>query len=287
MHNLILWFFRQIKNIINFCILTISFFIIMIVFNWFEVLVDGTWNWLNFIRPLLNCILDFVNSIYSFSFDAFGTNFDLKYINSTILLIIGIFILRLIHNIVDKIEDAYDDAHRAYKKASEKSFNRKLEAKVEKEEKQINKYMVLINTKIKKKFNHEEINISIDMQNKLMNEYLNKKTNKTHSIFNGGFLYYFDDFNHIDNVLDVLFKTIKSSSPLDYSICIQAYEDLDSGMANLKKLADLENFGKITFSADTLLRYKYNKSHRYGTQNVGVFQKEDSTIEVHEFKEIL
>jgi exonuclease SbcC len=69
------------------------------------------------------------------------------------------------------------------------------------------------------------------------------------------------------------------------------YNELENAENQLKKLADLQYFGKIIFCADTLLRYKCNKSHRYGTQNVGVFQLNDinettETIEVHEFNEI-
>ena len=84
--------------------------------------------------------------------------------------------------------------------------------------------------------------------------------------------------------MDILFKILKSSSKLDYSICIQS----GINKTGLIKLAELENYNRIILSADTLLRYKCNKFHRFGTQNVGIFQQSDgSTIEVHEFHEIL
>ena len=40
-------------------------------------------------------------------------------------------------------------------------------------------------------------------------------------------------------------------------------------------------------AADTAYRYRYNETHKYQTAQVGVFQNGDSTLEVHEFKEIL
>ena len=101
--------------------------------------------------------------------------------------------------------------------------------------------------------------------------------------YDGGFLYQFNSFNEIDSVLDTLFKVIHSNAPLDYSICIQAGED----MRQLVKLMDLKNFGKITMAADTSYRYRFNASHRYATSQIGVFQFENRTLEVHEFNEIL
>ena len=143
--------------------------------------------------------------------------------------------------------------------------------------------MVLINTKLQKKFTNSKEKFNITEQNNIMNRFIFKKTKITYENYNDGFLYCFDNFNKIDDVLDILYKIKNSPSPLDYAICIQAGSD----KTQLKKLADLQYFGKIVFYADTLLRYKCNNSHRYGTQTVGVFQQDDKSVEIHEFHEIL
>ena len=152
------------------------------------------------------------------------------------------------------------------------------------EETKITNYMIYIKTKLKKKFIHSKDKFNIQQQNNLMNRFIFKCTDTNFELYNDGFLYKFDDFNKIDNVLDVLFRLINSNAPLDYVICIQA----DDNIKQLEKLAALEYFGKIVFCADTLLRYKCNKSHRYGTQCAGIVQiSEDKTLEIHEFQKIL
>ncbi len=283
MHKLILGIFSLIKNIIQFCKLTCSFLLIMTMFAWLEDIIQAHWNWLDFIRPILDNVLDFANSIYSLSFVAFGTVFDLKYINAIVLFLIVIVISNLLMEMLANLEDFYDDTHRLYKKEKEKVFNKKLISEVEKKEKRILKYTVYINTKVSKKFSHKEININLEEQNEKMNDFIEKRTNNKHMTFNDGFIYYFDNFNNIDNILEVLFKVLKADTPLDYAICIQVGDDL----SQLKKLADLKMYGKIITCADTVLRYKFNASHMFGTKNTGIFQKEDGTIEVHEFNEIL
>ena len=116
-----------------------------------------------------------------------------------------------------------------------------------------------------------------------MNKFISEKTSVKAMMFDGGFLYNFIDFDKIDTVLDVLFKVLHSSAPIDYAICIQSGDNIEQ----LKKLSSLNHFGMISMAADTAYRYKYNETHRYQTAQVGVFQNGDRTLEVHEFKEIL
>ena len=103
--------------------------------------------------------------------------------------------------------------------------------------------------------------------------------------YDGGFMYSFTDFNKIDSVLKILFKVLHSTTPLDYSICIQAGEQTPENIRQLNKLISLKHFGKITMAADTSYRYRYNETHRYQTSQIGVFQYGDKTLEVHEFKQ--
>lgn len=282
MNKIILGLFRILYNIVNIFILLCSFTIIMMTCYWIENIVNANWIWLNVFKSALNQIIDFTNNIIPFAGNVFGRAFDSKILVSSILLILLILVSKYFLNILQDLKSSYEDIYNAYKLNTERNFNNKLSKNISKEQIKISKYMVLINTKIKKKFSHAELNINIDEQNKIMNDYIFSKINTQYQNFNGGFLYYFDDFNKIDDILTILFTIIKSSSPLDYAICIQIENDLDK----IKKLADLQNIGKIIMNADTLLRYKHNKAHKFGTTCVGVYQQEEETLEVHEFQEI-
>lgn len=287
MHKLILGLFNIINNICQFFSIVCAFFIMAISIFWLETLLNSTWNWLNFIKPTLNIVLDFSNNILPFSIKAFGTSFDAKFLTALIILVIIMTALRFL---IEKLEDLkvfYNNAHIDYKLAKEKSFNKKMANIVNKEQLNISKYLVLINTKIKDKFINIQDKIDIQEENKLMNDFINKKTEVQYQNFDNGFLYYFNDFNNIDNILDVLFKVLKSNSRIDYAISVQVSSDYDEDLNKLKNLSNLKQYGKIILCADTVLRYKYNKSHRYGTQTIGIYQKENGTIEVHEFHEIL
>ena len=283
MHDFIVSCFKFVRSFWQFMKIIIVFCILMLLFMWVEHLTAADWNWLNFIRGFLEGLVKIGDAIYSGSFDFFGAVFEFKFFNALIILITLFYLMNLFIMITDKIEDMYDDGWRAYKKAEEKILNKTLHENIKREEKKINKYMLLIHTTLKKKFSHRELNINIDEQNLLMNKFIIQKTGIQPMNYDGGFLYQFNSFNEIDSVLDTLFKVIHSNAPLDYSICIQAGEDL----TQLKKLADLKHFGKITIAADTAYRYRFNTSHRYGTSQIGIFQDGDKTLEVHEFKEIL
>ena len=136
---------------------------------------------------------------------------------------------------------------------------------------------------MKKKFSHRELNINVEEQNNLMNKFIMEKLSVIPQSYEGGFLYNFYDFDKIDTVLDVMFRVLKSSAPLDYSICVQ----VDNDILKLQKLMGLKYYGKVIMLAETSYRYRYNKTHRYKTSQVGLFQNGNNTIEVHEFKEIL
>ncbi len=284
MHKLILWIFENINNIAQTLTLICSFFIMTTLFYWLEILTNSQWNWLNLIKPVLDIILNFSNSILPFSISAFGTVFDGKFITTIIFLMCLIIVIRLFVNGLDNLKYLYDDMHNIHKKNIENNFNKQMKNKVLVSEIKISKYMVLINAQLKKKFNHEELKIDINEHINKLNNFLYKQTGVKFEQYNDGFLYNFENFNKIDDVLDLLFKLLKSQSPLDLAICIQTEWD----KTKINRLSDLKYFGKIIFCADTLLRYKCNTSHRYGTKNVGIFQQDDeSTIEVHEFHEIL
>ena len=283
MHDFVLKIFSFVKSFLHFMKIVFLFCILMLLFHWVEHLTNANWDWLSFIRPFLDGLLVVANKIYSVEFNFFGAVFEFKYFSALVILALMIVCMNLLTMLTNVLEGAYRSAHFVCKKTEEIIFNKSLKDSHEKEEKRIKKYSILINTQLKKKYAHEELNVNIDEQNKLMNEFISKQTGCKPSIFCGGYLYSFSNFDNIDTVLDTMFKVVNSNAPIACSICVQINDD----MVLLKKLADLKHFGKITMLAETVYRYKFNETHRYQTSIIGVFQSEDKTIEVHEFKEIL
>ena len=283
MHEIIMSFFKFLKSFFQFMKIVFVFCIIMLLFYWVQNLTGSDWKWLGFITPFLKGLLEIANKIYSVSFNIFGAVFEFKYLSALIILTAFFYQMNLLIIVTNLIEDAYNTSYLVCKKAEEALLNKTLKANVEREEKRINKYSVAISTTLKPKFSHKELNINIQEQNKLMNKFIIEKTGVQPAVFESGFLYQFNRFDEIDNVLEVLFKVIHSNAPLDYAICIQAGDDMEQ----LKKLISLKHYGMISMAADTAYRYKFNETHRYGTTQVGLFQYGERTLEVHEFKEIL
>ena len=253
----------------------------LLALYWAQNMIGAHWWWMSFISPVLDGILDFVNSIYSFSFNFWGQEVEIKYFNSLLLMLIFILGLKGINIVLEKLREIYEDAHILYKKTTENIYNYKMNMDVKNNEKQINDYSIFIQTQISRRYVNKQNNIDIDDLNKQMNKYIYEHTNVMPMENWGGYVYTFNDFENIDNILDILFRITGSEAPLDYLICIQVGSDYKK----LKYLINLQEWGKIIFSADTLLRYEYNNIKGYKTTNVGVFQKEDNLLEVHEFIE--
>ena len=94
MHKLILWFFKNAKNIVQFLSIICSFFAAVISLCWVEVIIGVNWTWLHFIKPVINPILDFSGQIMPLSFNFFGTDFDMKYLISIALLFLLVYLCR-------------------------------------------------------------------------------------------------------------------------------------------------------------------------------------------------
>lgn len=283
MHEFILNCFGFLKSFLHLMKIVFVFCILMLLCYWVQNITGADWAWLGFMKPFLDGLLEFTNSIYSVTFDLWGAKFEFKYFSAVIILTAGVYLMNLFIILSNIAEGAYKSAHFVAKKTQEAILNSELKFNITREEKKIKRYAVLVKTQLKKKFAHAELNINLDEQNKLMNKFISEKTAVKPMMMNGGFLYEFIDFDKIDTVLDVLFKVLHSNTPIDYAICIQSGDDIEQ----LKKLSGLNHFGMISMAADTAYRYKYNETHRYQTAQIGVFQNGDRTLEVHEFKEIL
>ena len=122
-------------------------------------------------------------------------------------------------------------------------------------------------------------------QNQIMNKFLIEKTGiSPQKCEEGGFIYTFESFEHIDEVLDVFSKLPESKAPIDYIICVQVLgADFRQEVLQLKELISLKMLNKITTLSDTAYRYSFNKNQKYSLSQLGVFQKPNGTFEVHQF----
>ncbi len=281
MHKIILKFFDVIRSLLHFLKMVCVFLIIILSFFWVQNILQAEWKWLAWFTPFLTNLVDFANDICSLSFNIWGAIIELKYISAILILLVFYLCLKLLNFFTGIVEAGYKSTHFIYKKTKEIALNKELKENITREEKSINKYVVVINTKIKPKYTHKDINIDLGEQNELMIDFIKQKLSLEPVVSEEGFMYTFKDYSRIDKVLEVLFKVLKSSAPIDYAICIQ----VGNNMQQLRKLISLEHYGKITMAADTSYRYRYNDFHRYQTSQIGIFQYGDKTIEVHEFRE--
>ena len=281
MHKLVLKGFSFLKNFWYFLKIVCVFCIMMLLLYWIQNLTHAKWEWLGFIVPFLDWLIHLADSICSFSFNFFGALFEFKYLGGIIILIGMFYFMNFVIMLTELMEAGYKSTRDLYKQTEERAMNKKLQDSIAREEKRINKYTVTIHTTVKPKFSHKGMNVDIEKQNQMMNDFIKQKLGVTPMLFENGFMYMFEDFNRIDEILEVLFKVLHGSTPIDYAICIQSGDNL----RQLRKLISLKNYGKITMAADTSYRYRFNETHRYQTSQLGIFQNKDTTIEVHEFKE--
>ena len=279
MHKFIEWIFASFLNIEKFLRVLCVFFIMLMSLYWIQNLIGASWWWMGFIAPFLDYILDLVNGIYSFSFDFSGKTIEIKYFNAVVLMVIFIFGLKGISICIEKLHEMYENAHFLYKKTNENVFNAKLHNDVKNEEKQTNNYQLYFNTRIPKRYSNRIVDINLTEENKKIQDILNKITKTFPVKKQNGFLYNLNDFEKIDTVLKTLFNIKESYEYIDFIICIQIGNDF----RQLNKLINLEEWGKIIIAADTLCRYEFNDIKNFTTSNVGIFQRENNTLEVHEF----
>lgn len=281
MHKLILILFKKIRDLEKFLRLVIIFLIMLMALYWFQNLLGANWKLLGFIKPFLDWILDLSDSIYSLSFDFWGKTMELKYFVAVTIMFIAAMSLNIISFTLEFLENLYDDIHRKCQKANEEAFNYALQKAVDIPEKQQSKFMVYIQTKVVTRHNVPIKGFDINEQNVLMNKFITSRTNTIPTDIWEGYLYTFNNIENLDKILDVLYKIKHSEAPMSYLICIQVGNDMEQ----LKKLASLQYWDKIIIAADTLYRYNLNNLHNYETSNLGIFQKEDGTLEVHEIIE--
>jgi hypothetical protein len=259
----------------------------MLLLYWTQNLAGFEWTWMNFIKPVLDLLISIGSSISNDSIKLFAATFEYKYFVALIILA-GIYLLiNGIEKLLETLKDIFDNGYRATKKIQEKILNKNLKTKNTLEQKALKKYNIYVSTGVKKKFSHLENAINIDEQNIQMNKFLIEKTGVSPVSYENGFLYSFEDFDSIDKNLEVFFKLLNSDSPLNYYVSVQVLTKKCSEDEELfKKLISLKFENKITMTSEAAYRYRFNDFHMYGTSQLGLFQKEDETFEVHEFIKI-
>lgn len=287
MHRFVLKLFEFSRNILYFIKVLAVFFVMLHLLYWIEHLTNGNFGWLNFFRPILDSLLTFGGYYSKGSIDIAGAVFEYKYFIALLIYAAIFFIFNFLIIFLNGVEDKCDDMSRLVRKAQEASYNLSLKVQQEREEKTIKRYKVIVMTALKKEFSHPEFGYNIAEQNKLMNKFLIKNLETAPIEYEGGYVYSFGNFNTVDTVLHTLFEMIHSDSPLDYFIALQVVDENGEKacMKELTKLAGLKHGNKIITLANTVYRYSFNTGNRYNTSQLGLFQKEDGTLEVHQFVE--
>lgn len=276
--------FGFFKSSVHFFKIIAIFLILMLLIYWIEDLAKTNFDWLNFIKPVLSSLVSTGEHVSSGSWMLFEAKFEFKY-GIALLILLGLYyFVNLIIAGIEKLEELFDDGRRVVKKIQEHSFNDSLAKKQTSEQTKIQTYQIYVSASIKKKFSHRELNINLEEQLNIMNKFLMEKTSVIPEKFENGFLYTFNCFDNVDSTLEIFFKLLKAQTPLNYIICVQISEK--NSLQNLKKLIGLNFENKISMLSSTSYRYKFNKAHRYGTSQLGLFQKENDTCEAWEFIEI-
>ncbi len=284
MNNFILGVFGFLKSFMHFFKIVSSFVIMVLILYWIQNLIHAEWAWLGFCKSWLDWLLEAANSIYSVSFEIFGSVFEFKYISALILIVLMGFAAHWIIFGLNILEGLYKGGHFICKKTCEAVFNKQLQSEQAAQEKKLNKYKVLINTSVKTGRGQVGASINLDEQNELMNKFITEKTGVVGQVQGENFVYSFNNFEKIDTVLDVLFRVVNSNAPLNYVVCIQVLSGNQlKDLEQLQKLEKLKIKNKICFTADTAYRYRFNSFHKYEIVDYGVY----NDFEVYEFQEIL
>ena len=95
MHNFVLNCFNFLRSFLHLMKIVFVFCILMLLCYWVQNLTGADWAWLGFIKPFLDGLLDFTNSIYSVTFDFWGAKFEFKYFSAVIILTAGVYLMNL------------------------------------------------------------------------------------------------------------------------------------------------------------------------------------------------
>ena len=284
MHKLMLSLFELLKNLAQFLKVAVIFSILCLLLYWLENMASFDWEWLGFITPLLDFFINIAERISNDSAYVLNTNFEYKYCIAIILLALFYFFGNILEKVFDFTKDMYLSGRRFVRKVEENTFNKTLEIQNNFEQKRIKKYQIYVQTFFKEHRGITFEETSIEEENKNLNKFLISKTGVSPVKYKEGFLYTFNDFDHIDEILEYFFKVINSQAPLDYIICVQVLpKNLTDEFDKMDRLIKINIKNKITTLADTVWRYDFNQNQKYNLTQLGLYQKDNDTFEVYEF----
>lgn len=280
----ILNIFGMIKSSVKFLKIVNIFVILMLVLYWIEHLIKAKWVWLNFIRPLLGYCVALGEEIYNYKTIVLGMVLEYKYVAAILILLSVYLIIHFMYLLTCKTQDIYEEVHNKLKKIQEDNLNRELADQQMLVQKNIQKYSVYISmSTIKNNFINGS-SIDLEEQKEIMNNFIFEQTGIKCRAFEEGFIYDYDNFENIDNVLKVFFKILKKEIPVNYQICVLIKERADN-TEKMRRLISLGFINKISTLSDTAYRYRFVKNSRFETSQLGLFQKGNDVFEAHEFVE--
>lgn len=276
--------FDFLRSCVQFLKILIVFSIMLFIFYWIQNLTGITWKWFKPLLAFFDLFTDIGERISSGSIMLFNAVFEFKHFIALLIFIMLYAITHFVFICINTLEELYGGGVRFVKKVEEKNFNKKLEIQNIQEQKKIKRYQIYIEASVKPKFAHREYNINMEEQNHILIKHLIEKLGQCPEKYENGYLFTFESFTQIDDNLDVFLKLFESKAPINYIVCVQIIGiNARQESSQLKTLIGLKNINKITTLADTAYRYNFNDICRYETSQLGVFQKENGTFEVHQF----
>lgn len=284
MHKVILNFFGFLKSCIQFVKIILVFCILMLLLYWIQNLTGDFWAWTSFMNPFLDFFLDVGKFVWPGHIMLFAAVFEFKYFVALMIMGASYALAHFGYIGLCTLEDAYCKGRQAIRKLEEDRFNENTAKRNIAEQKKIKRYQIYVATFVKPSLAFREYNINMEEQNQILIKHLKAKTGLCPDKFEDGFVFTFNSFNEIDNILDIFSKLPESEAPIDFVVCVQIIGvNTANETKQLKTLISLKILNKITMFADTAYRYKFNEVTRYDTVQIGLFQKNGGTFEVHEF----
>lgn len=284
MHKAVLKFFSFLKSCTEFFKILIMFCIMLFILYWIQNLVGSSWGWLAFSESFFDFLVRIGQYINSGKTILLNATFEYKYLIALAIIITFYALAHFIYICLEKLQDLYERGRILIKKIEENNFNNSLEKQNTEEQQKLKRYQIYVKTQLKPKYAHREHNINMEEQNQIMLKFLIEKTGTYPQNYQNGFLFTFDRFGEIDRIIEIFSKLLQSTAPIDYFICVQVLGiGTKKEIEQINTLIELKILNKIVMMADTAYRYSFNDICKYQTSQVGLFQKNKNTFEVHEF----
>lgn len=280
MHELVLKIFSFLKNLVKFFEIVLVFYAMLFILYWAQDLIGTTWYWMSFSFGIFDSVLALSKLILSQVVSNLASVPMLKYIVALLFFIFVYYINKRVYDFVLCLEDIYKNVRQKVKKFEENQFNKNLVKEQKNEQEKIKKFVIYVKTSVN---NRRALGLKVDLdeQNKIMNKFLIEKTGVLPEVFECGYLFKFNDFSLVDEKIEVFFKLLESSAPLDYLIIVQAYqEDFTKALDDLKGMILVDIKNKITMDSETSYRYSFNEGRIFESSKLGIYQKQEKTIEV-------